>query len=679
MASLSRMLTYPQRLANQPGGETPQPTSYPSASDKPLNIFSLSSEYPNPAEPGKALFIQARLQAMSLLTPILIVAPVALLDYANPYGRLLGFREIPRHRFDGRIPVLHPRWLYPPHGGALNAFCMFLRLLPVVKNLKRKGLCDAIDAHFAHPEGIAAALLGTVFRTPFVITLRGSEFLHYKFRFRRYWMSWALKRAALVIAVSEGLRDLAVQMGAHPEHTAVIPNGINSEIFHLRERAECRRKFGLSGETRVILAVGSLAPIKCHEKMVRALRGVIDGGIPAQLWLAGGTGRSGRHEAVIRTEIAACGLENDVRFLGEIPQAELAEYMAAADVFCLASSREGWPNVVNEALACGTPVVATDVGAVRCMIPSKEHGIVVPAGDVPALEAGLSEALQREWNRSSIATRAGYRSWDHVGGDVVRAISTRVKALAACQVIVNADDFGMSEGVNHAICGALSQGKITSVTILANSACLDEALKSIRHFPQCSFGVHLNLTEFEPLTAGRGAKLLVDESGQMNRHITGLFPRPALMEAIYEEWCAQLALLISRGVDVSHIDSHNHIHTVPFVFPALKAVQKRFGIRKVRITKNIYSSDQPCSRGLAVKKRGFNAALRRLYPTLTTEGFSEMSTFCREAHLRPLPYRSVELMVHPGALNNEPETELLYSDWDRSLRCSVAMINYHRL
>jgi glycosyltransferase involved in cell wall biosynthesis/predicted glycoside hydrolase/deacetylase ChbG (UPF0249 family) len=616
---------------------------------------------------------------MSRLANINVIAPVALLDYANPYGRLLGFREIPRRRPDGRVNVIHSRWIYPPRGGVLNAFCMFVRLAPLVNRMKHKGLCDVIDAHFAHPEGIAAALLSMALRVPFVITMRGSEFLHYRFRFRRYWMSWALRRAALVITVSEGLRDLAKAMGANPHNITVIPNGVNSSMFHPRDRAACRNKVGMPDGTFVILAAGNLAPIKCHEKIVRALRGVIDAGIPTELWLAGGTGRSGRHESVIRSEIAACGLEKSVRFLGEIPQQDLAEYMAAADVFCLASSREGWPNVVNEALACGTPVVATDVGAVRRMIPSNEYGIVVPSGDVPALKSGLSEALRRNWDRKSIATWAGSRSWDHVGAEAVHAISGYVSPRGTCKVIVNADDFGISERVNDAICDAIGRGKVTSVTILANAPHLDEALNRIPHFPQCSFGVHLNLTEFEPLTSGVGAKLLVDKSGQMSRHITSLFPSPALMEAIYEEWCAQIRLLMSRGVSVSHIDSHNHIHTVPFVFPALKAVQKHFGIRKVRITKNIYCEEQPCTPSLAWKKRWYNTALRSFYPTRTTEGFSEMSTFCKEANVHSLGHRSVELMVHPGAPNNEAETELLYSDWEGMLPFKIAKISYHRL
>jgi len=674
------MVTYPHPQNGYMSGTVPDSKEdAPISSGKQLKIFSLSSEYPNPTEPVKGLFVRARLQAMALLAEIRLAAPIALLDYANPYGRLLGFREIPPSRTDGSIQVLHPRWIYPPYGGVLNAFCMFLRLLPVVRKLKQKGECDVIDAHFAHPEGIAAALLGTTLNIPFVITMRGSEFLHAKYILRRHWMSWAMKRATLVIAVSDELRALGVELGADPANTALVTNGINSEIFNLRDRAASRQKLAIPEGTRIVLAAGNLAPIKCHEKIVRALRGVIDSGIDAQLWLAGGTGRSGRHEAVIREEIAACGLEEKVRFVGEVPQHELAELMSVADVFCLASSREGCPNVVNEAMACGTPVVSTDVGAVRRLIPSPEYGIVVPRNNPAALQKGIAEALQREWNAPAIAGWAGSRSWAHVSAEAVREISTHVRSRMACRIIVNADDFGMSESVNHKICDALGKGKLCSVTILANSPLFKQAVQAVRHFPKCSFGVHLNLTEFEPLTGGARSRLLVDKSGQMSRHIAGAHPTPTLMEAMYDEWCAQISRLISSGVQVTHIDSHNHIHTVPYVFPALKRVQKQFGIRRVRITKNIYGDDQPCTPGLALKKRWYNVALRNVYATRTTEGFSEMSTFYRIARqIRPA-YRTVELMVHPGAPDNEAETELLYSDWNQELQMPVDLINYEQL
>jgi glycosyltransferase involved in cell wall biosynthesis len=94
--------------------------------------------------------------------------------------------------------------------------------------------------------------------------------------------------------------------------------------------------------------------------------------------------------------------------------------MAAADLFCLASSREGWPNVVNESLACGLPVVATDVGAIPEMIPSEQYGLIVPPDNAVALQNALREALGRNWDRSAIADWGQSRSWAQVAREVLQ-------------------------------------------------------------------------------------------------------------------------------------------------------------------------------------------------------------------------------------------------------------------
>src|SRR5689334_5417709 len=160
--------------------KTPAPgkESLASLDAKKLRILSLSSEYPNPSETGKALFIQARLKAISQIAPVTVVAPVAVLDYANPHGRLFGSRGIPYLRKDDNVRVFHPRWIYPPRCGALNTLFLSLRLLPLVRRLIKQGRCNLIDAHFLHPEGVTAALVGAAMRVPFVVTVRGSEFLH---------------------------------------------------------------------------------------------------------------------------------------------------------------------------------------------------------------------------------------------------------------------------------------------------------------------------------------------------------------------------------------------------------------------------------------------------------------------------------------------------------------------
>jgi teichuronic acid biosynthesis glycosyltransferase TuaC len=400
-----------------------------SKSTRRLKILSLSTEYPNPAEPGKGLFVQARLQGMAARADLTVFAPVALLDYANPDGHLFASFKLPTSRGDQGTSVRHPRWLYPPMGGWMNAFFLYLRLLGPVARLRWSREVDLIDAHFAHPEGIAAALLGTTLNIPFMITMRGCELRYQHQRFRRFWMGWAVRRAHYVITVSDGLGDLAVRLGADPAKVRTVPNGINDDVFFRRDRATCRREHQIPADALVILCAGDLARIKGHHRVIEALRGLVDDGLPVQLLIAGGVGRSGQYAETLRKRVTELGLEDRVSFRGLAAQDKLAELMSAADVFCLASSSEGWPNVVNEALACGTPVVATDVGAVRQMLPSARFGTVVPVEEIPVLRAALREALTRDWDHTAISNWGRSRSWDQVAQEVLEAAEQAVSRL----------------------------------------------------------------------------------------------------------------------------------------------------------------------------------------------------------------------------------------------------------
>jgi len=387
-----------------------------------IRILSLSTEFPNPSEPGKGLFVRARLRAIAARTPLTVIAPVALVDYAHPRNQYLAAFELPRRRRDDGIDVLHPRWLYPPYGGWLNAFLLFARLLWPIARLQKRERYDVIDAHYAHPEGIAAVLAGRLLHMPVVITIRGSELRYRRQKQKIRWIGWALRNAGRVIAVSAGLRQLALDLGVDPLRTAIIPNGINADVFFPRGKSACRERLDVPMDDRVILCAGDLAELKGHHKVIRALKDLVDTGMSARLLIAGGVGRSGRYAATLREQVAQNGLQERVRFIGEVSQDTLAELMSSADVFCLASSSEGWPNVVNEALACGTPVVATDVGAVRQMICSPQYGSIVPIDDPAALLLALRTAVSRAWDHDAISAWGRSRTWDDVASEVLEQV-----------------------------------------------------------------------------------------------------------------------------------------------------------------------------------------------------------------------------------------------------------------
>jgi glycosyltransferase involved in cell wall biosynthesis len=389
--------------------------------DRP-RILSLSISFPNPNDPMSGVFVRSRLEHMARAAEIRVLAPIAVTDYGSLLHKRPAAAPVPRQRRDHGLEVLHPRWAYPPLGTFLNAFCLFLCLVRPVGRLRREFPFQVIDAHFGHPAGVAAALLGAFFHCPFVVTLRGDEVVHACHRLRRFWMGWALRRASRVITVSERLRQFALSLGVAAERTRTIPNGVDTSVFFPRAGAESRGKHGIPVDARVVVSAGALIELKGHHRTIRAVKALRDQGIRAQLLVVGPPARGSTYDSTIRSLISELGMQTDVRLLGHVTQPELAELMSAADVLCLASSREGWPNVIQEALSCGTPVVATDVGAVPNMIPASRYGLVVPVDDQAALTNGLRQALSTEWDRQAIALWGQSRSWDQVALEVLQVL-----------------------------------------------------------------------------------------------------------------------------------------------------------------------------------------------------------------------------------------------------------------
>ncbi len=388
-----------------------------------LRVLTVTCSYPNPCEPGYSPFVRARLQRLAELADVRVMAPVPLIDWGNPKGRLWQSFSIPGRRRDGPIEVLHPKWAYPPGGTPVNVACLFARLVAPVRRLCRRPGVDVIDSHFLYPDGVAAVWLARAVRRPCVVTLRGNEMANAEHPLRRRLMRWAAAKATALIAVSGELHRFAVSLGAPPERVRTVPNGVDTSRFYPRDRRACRERFSLAPEEKVILSAGALIPRKGHHFVVQALGALARRGLDATLLIAGEENRDGRFEKQIRRTVAETGVGARVRFLGFLDHDALAAAMSAADVLCLASSAEGWPNVVHEALACGTPVVATRVGAVPEMIPSGDYGLVVTPGSQTELELALEEALRREWDREEISRHGRARSWRRVAAEVLDVLA----------------------------------------------------------------------------------------------------------------------------------------------------------------------------------------------------------------------------------------------------------------
>lgn len=247
------------------------------------------------------------------------------------------------------------------------------------------------------------------------------------------------------------------------------------------------------------------------------------------------------------------------------------------------------------------------------------------------------------------------------------------------KIIINCDDLGVSDEVNDIIFALCRQRRVTSASLLMNAPAVESAVAQLSNYPKASFGVHLNLTQFLPLTTHPGLVPLLDENGALSENAKRTQMTSEVREAVFEEWCAQVERAVALGVPVSHLDSHHHIHTLPGLFGVLKRVQRRFGIRKVRLTQNVIGSCESIPASKSASKALWNFMLRHFYCTKTTDGFTSFSTFYERLQSGLNWQGSIELMCHPGHKHFQAETELLRGPWKEQLGRNVQLISYNEL
>lgn len=247
-------------------------------------------------------------------------------------------------------------------------------------------------------------------------------------------------------------------------------------------------------------------------------------------------------------------------------------------------------------------------------------------------------------------------------------------------LIINADDLGASQGINDEIFELMTLGLVTSATIMANGPAFEHAVSRMKDFPTCSFGVHLNLTAFTPLSSLEGMEQVIDVYGHLSQRLFETTINSAMRVAAFRELSMQVTRAIDAGVQVSHFDSHQHVHTIPKLFPVFKRLQRTFGIRKVRTSINLLSPGDRMSAVRSLKKWVFANALRHFPATQSPEGFGDFKDFYMALRSGDCPsYPRLELMVHPGTPVQcyREEIAMLRSDWRAFLPGGAQLGSYH--
>ena len=374
-----------------------------------MRILTYTTLFPNAATPHHGVFVRHRLRRVVATGKVeaRVVAPVRWFPFNyRIFGEYARFAAAPPYETVDGLPVYHPRYpVIPKFGMNWTPSLLASYSKSAVKKILAEGFdFDLIDAHYFYPDGVAAAKLKQWLKKPLVITARGTDInLIPQYSKPRKMILQAAEAADAIITVCAALKDALVDLGVDDRKVTVLRNGVDLQLFQPpRDREQLRQDLAMRGST--LLSVGHLIKRKGHDLVIKALVSLPE----YQLKIIG----VGEEELALKSLAKELGVESRVQFVGAIPQEELCQYYGAADALILASSREGWANVLLESMACGTPVVATPVWGTPEVVASPEAGVLSQDRSADALRDAVKNLFSDYPDRSATRNYAERFSWD---------------------------------------------------------------------------------------------------------------------------------------------------------------------------------------------------------------------------------------------------------------------------
>jgi glycosyltransferase involved in cell wall biosynthesis len=392
-----------------------------------VRALLLTNLYPSDDEPTRGVFNYHRFHALSEHVDATVVVPVRW------WRRLRHPRDwlrTPTETRDG-LTAYFPSHIAVPGRPETHVPGIEAAVVSLVGQLGTAQPFDVVLAAMAYPEGVVAHHVARRLKLPYVVMCLGSDVNALAERpALRAPIAVALRGATGVICVSEALREKVRALNVAPARVSVQHNGVDGRRFQIRDRDRAREELGLSREGKLVLYVGNLAPEKGVPVLAEAFEHLVESGRKeVRLAIVGG----GQLDGELRQLARKHAMEERLLLNGRCPHEEIPTWMAACDVFCLPSFREGCPNVVLEALACGRPVVASRVGGVPELIDER-NGVLVPAGDSSTLATALEGALERRWDPEALRATVQFLSWNDYGLALQRVLREAVEGRAGAAV-----------------------------------------------------------------------------------------------------------------------------------------------------------------------------------------------------------------------------------------------------
>ncbi|MBN8890111.1 MAG: glycosyltransferase [Rhodospirillales bacterium] len=394
-----------------------------------LRLLTFSTLFPDSTRPNFGVFVENRLRHLvatgAARSTVLAPVPWFPAGLGARFAAWSRFARVPREETRHGLVVHHPRFVVLPKVGmAVAPLLLFLAARRALGRLVAQGFeFDAIDAHYLYPDGVAAVWLGRAFGKPVVVTVRGSDVTELPdYAVPRALIRRAIAGADALISVSGGLKDALVALGAPPEKVTVLRNGVETDVFRPTDRDATRARLGLARPT--LISVGGLIPRKGHHLTIAAMHLLPE----YDLLIVG----EGPERARLEALAAAAGVAGRVRLLGPRPHGELPAFYGAADAMVLASSREGWANVLLESMACGTPVVASNIPGNPEVVRARAGGVIIGENTAEGIAAGVRDLFADMPARAATRAYAEPFSWDETSAgqlEVFRRVLARRASL----------------------------------------------------------------------------------------------------------------------------------------------------------------------------------------------------------------------------------------------------------
>lgn len=378
-------------------------------------LLALSYLFPNVEKPNHGIFVYNRLNAMAKYADVTVINPIPWSPLHSFIDKFKHLRNIPAKTQRGNLTIYHPRYLSIP--GYAKGIEIPTYRSAVKKVINEIGFdFDLIDLHWTFPDLPTGDYLSNRYGVPYRLTLRGMEAFHIQDGdIRQKTVAKYLKRVDSIISLSQEMADEADTIAGTAAKTKVVRNGVDTKAFFFKGRDLCRHSLGLPESQRIVLGVGALIHRKGFDVVISAIKNLFETGhdLDTHFYILGAEGAEGDYRKELFDLVASANLANRVHFVGAVPNDKLVDWYNAADLFCLSSRGEGSPNVLTEALACGCPAVATNVGSVpEIMAAEDDLGTVIPVNDVLRTAEAIDELLRKQHDRQIQAESLNKYTWD---------------------------------------------------------------------------------------------------------------------------------------------------------------------------------------------------------------------------------------------------------------------------